>query len=123
MPTGDVCRDLRASCHMAYRHIMRAEEMPRTDPRPHIRSDGFPLAGSNLGHLLDLGGCAERSALTRGENIKALPEYLGHSGPSFTLRTYTHLVPTSHDRTREAVDRALYQEHAIDGPGTAQISD
>lgn len=61
--------------------------------------------------------------LDAGENIKALSEYLGHSDPGFTLRTYTHLMPTSHDRTREAVDRALYQEHAIDGPGTAQISD
>ncbi len=33
--------------------------------------------------------------LDAGESIKALSEYLGHSDPGFTLRTYTHLLPTS----------------------------
>lgn len=42
-----------------------------------------------------------------GESIKALTEYLGHHDPSFTLRTYTHLMPSSEDRTRKAVDRVL----------------
>jgi hypothetical protein len=45
--------------------------------------------------------------LDAGESIKALSEYLGHSDPGFTLRTYTHLLPTSGQRTRQAVDRAL----------------
>jgi hypothetical protein len=35
--------------------------------------------------------------LDAGESIK----------PGFTLRTYTHLLPTSEQRTRQAVDRAL----------------
>jgi hypothetical protein len=38
--------------------------------------------------------------LDGGESIKALSEYLGHADPGFTLRTYTHLMPTSHERTR-----------------------
>ncbi|WP_256106823.1 tyrosine-type recombinase/integrase [Streptomyces sp. ODS05-4] len=42
--------------------------------------------------------------LDAGENIKALSQYLGHSDPGFTLRTYTHLMPTSESRTRRAVD-------------------
>ena len=42
-----------------------------------------------------------------GETIKALSEYLGHSHPGFTPRTYTHLLPTSEQRTRQAVDPAL----------------
>ena len=42
-----------------------------------------------------------------GESIKALSEFLGHSEPGFTLRTYTHLLPTSEQRTRQAVDRVL----------------
>lgn len=42
--------------------------------------------------------------LDAGESIKALPAYLGHSDPDFTLRVYTHLLPTSHERTRNAVD-------------------
>ena len=45
--------------------------------------------------------------LDAGESIKALSEYLGHADPGFTLRTYTHLVPTSAERTRQAVDAVL----------------
>lgn len=45
--------------------------------------------------------------LDAGESIKAVSEYLGHSDPGFTLRTYTHLMPTSDERTRRAVDAAL----------------
>lgn len=45
--------------------------------------------------------------LDAGENIKALSEYLGHHDPAFTLRTYTHLMPSSEDRTKRAVDGAL----------------
>jgi len=45
--------------------------------------------------------------LDGGESIKALSEYLGHHDPGFTLRTYTHLMPSSEDRTRKAVDSAL----------------
>ncbi|MFI7219155.1 tyrosine-type recombinase/integrase [Micromonospora maritima] len=45
--------------------------------------------------------------LDAGESVKALSEYLGHADPGFTLRTYTHLMPTSEDRTRRAVDEVL----------------
>ncbi|MFJ3867845.1 tyrosine-type recombinase/integrase [Streptomyces nigra] len=45
--------------------------------------------------------------LDAGENVRALSQYLGHSDPGFTLRTYTHLMPSSEGRTRKAVD-ALY---------------
>ncbi|MGW4939711.1 tyrosine-type recombinase/integrase [Streptomyces sp. NPDC004166] len=45
--------------------------------------------------------------LDAGENIRALSQYLGHSDPGFTLRTYTHLMPSSEGRTRKAVD-SLY---------------
>jgi hypothetical protein len=51
--------------------------------------------------------------LDAGESIKALSEYLGHSDPGFTLRTYTHLMPASEERTKKAVDRALTA--AVDG--------
>ncbi|MGG2465613.1 tyrosine-type recombinase/integrase [Streptomyces sp. RGM 3693] len=42
--------------------------------------------------------------LASGESIKAIAEYLGHSDPGFTLRTYTHLMPNSQDRARRAID-------------------
>jgi integrase len=45
--------------------------------------------------------------LDAGESIKAPSEYLGHSDPGFTLRTDTHLLPNSEQRTRQAVDCAL----------------
>jgi integrase len=45
--------------------------------------------------------------LDGGESIKALSEYLGHADPGFTLRTYTHLMPASAERTRRAVDAVL----------------
>jgi len=45
--------------------------------------------------------------LDAGESVKAVSEYLGHTDPGFTLRTYTHLLPTSHERTRRAVDAVL----------------
>ncbi|MFI0964153.1 tyrosine-type recombinase/integrase [Streptomyces sp. NPDC021080] len=46
--------------------------------------------------------------LDAGENIRALSSYLGHSDPGFTLRTYTHLMPSSEGRTRKAVDNIYY---------------
>ncbi|WP_148615126.1 site-specific integrase [Nocardioides rubriscoriae] len=45
--------------------------------------------------------------LDAGESIRAVSEYLGHSDPGFTLRTYTHLMPSSTERTRAAVDAAF----------------
>ncbi|MEU1312200.1 site-specific integrase [Streptomyces cinnamoneus] len=59
--------------------------------------------------------------LDEGENVKALAEYLGHSDPGFTLRTYTHLMPSSQARARRAVDRAFRRGGGTgDGPQTAQ---
>ena len=45
--------------------------------------------------------------LDDGESIRALAEYLGHSDPGFTLKTYCHLMPASDQRTKKAVDAAL----------------
>lgn len=45
--------------------------------------------------------------LDAGETITALASYLGHSDPGFTLRTYTHLLPSSKERTRRAIDAVL----------------
>ncbi|WP_301130067.1 tyrosine-type recombinase/integrase [Streptomyces cacaoi] len=61
--------------------------------------------------------------LDAGESIRALSQYLGHSDPGFTLRTYTHLMPSSEGRTRRAVDvlfRATGdQDH---GPEAAHVA-
>jgi integrase len=45
--------------------------------------------------------------LDAGESVKAVSQYLGHSDPGLTLRVYAHLMPSSQERTRKAVDIAL----------------
>lgn len=45
--------------------------------------------------------------LSEGVDIRSLADMLGHSDPGFTLRVYTHLMPSSVDKTRKAIDRAL----------------
>jgi hypothetical protein len=49
-----------------------------------------------------------------GENIRALSEYLGHADPGFTLRVYTHLMPSSAERTRRAIDVVFGASAAAD---------
>ena len=39
----------------------------------------------------------------------------GHADPGFTLRTYTHLVPSSHERARVAIDGVFGRPDAEDG--------
>ena len=43
--------------------------------------------------------------LADGVTIRDLADFLGHADPGFTLRTYTHLMPSSQSRARQAVDR------------------
>ncbi|MFE6189577.1 tyrosine-type recombinase/integrase [Streptomyces sp. NPDC056465] len=45
--------------------------------------------------------------LDAGESVKAVSQYLGHTDPALTLRVYAHLMPSSQERTRKAVDSAL----------------
>lgn len=60
--------------------------------------------------------------LEAGTSIRALAEYLGHADPGFTLRVYTHLMPSSEDRARQAVDAALepgarHESRSLGQPG------
>ncbi|PSR61572.1 MULTISPECIES: tyrosine-type recombinase/integrase [Nocardia] len=48
--------------------------------------------------------------LADGCSIKELAAFLGHTDPGFTLRTYTHLVPSSYERARMAIDRVFRPE-------------
>ena len=54
--------------------------------------------------------------LDAGESVRALADHLGHADPGFTLRVYAHMMPTSADRTRRAVDAAL--ANLADSPRT-----
>lgn len=87
--------------------------------RPALRSAGGEVGRDNGMHALR--HFYASVLLDAGESIKALSEYLGHHDPGFTLRTYTHLMPSSGTRTRAAVDRVFADDEPTeDGPNTAQ---
>jgi integrase len=86
--------------------------------RPALDAAGVPLGRENGMHALR--HFYASVLLDSGESVKALSEYLGHHDPGFTLRTYTHLMPSSEKRTREAVNRAFGDgPNTDDGPTTA----
>ena len=58
--------------------------------------------------------------LDGGESIKTVSERLGHSDPGFTLRTYTHLMSISEDRTRSIIDAALKIDGGSRAPDVSQ---
>ncbi|MGW6058449.1 tyrosine-type recombinase/integrase [Streptomyces sp. NPDC055189] len=70
--------------------------------------DGGPLPSAREHGMHALRHFYASVLLDAGENIKALSSYLGHTDPGFTLRVYTHLMPSSESRTRKAVN-GLYQ--------------
>ncbi|MFF4751778.1 tyrosine-type recombinase/integrase [Streptomyces sp. NPDC002514] len=50
--------------------------------------------------------------LDAGESIKAVSQYLGHTDPALTLRVYAHLMPSSRQRTKRAIDVVLRKREA-----------
>ena len=73
--------------------------------KPALRSVGIEATRANGMHALRHHYASV--LLDAGESIKAVSEYLGHSDAGFTLRVYMHLMPSSAERTRLAVDDAL----------------
>lgn len=73
--------------------------------RPAIERAGVPDERENGCHALR--HFYASTALHEGETIKAVSEYLGHADPGFTLRTYTHLMEGSSERTKRAIDAAF----------------
>ncbi|MFG2898077.1 hypothetical protein ACGFZH_13485 [Streptomyces zaomyceticus] len=54
---------------------------------------------------------------------RTLSGYLGHVDPGFTLRVYTHLMPSGESRTRKAVDDMYRRAVGTpDGPEAAQAA-
>lgn len=73
--------------------------------KPALRRARVPTTRDNGTHALrHMYGSL---LLDRGESIRAVSAYLGHADPGFTLRVYTHLMPSSETRTRNAIDQAL----------------
>jgi integrase len=71
---------------------------------PALISTGLPVMRSNGTHALRH-YCASKW-LEYGVSIRAVSEYLGHSDPGFTLRVYTHMMPKSDQKARDAFNLA-----------------
>ncbi len=56
--------------------------------------------------------------LDAGESIKVVSEYLGHSDPGFTLRTYTHVMPDTRVRSLSAIDAVFDLDCAMKVPSS-----
>jgi integrase len=83
---------------------------------------GVPVTRANGTHALR--HFFAGALLDGGESIRAVSEYLGHADPGFTLRTYTHLMPSSAERTRKAIDAVFASGGApSDGTYMAQVGD
>lgn len=55
------------------------------------------------------------TTLADGVSVKELAEYLGHHDPAFTLRIYAHMIPSSFERARSAIDARLFRPRAVAG--------
>ncbi len=75
--------------------------------KPALTEAGVAPIRSNGMHALRH-FCAS-NWLEQGVSIRAVAEYLGHRDEGFTLRTYTHLMPTAEEKTRLASD-ALFAD-------------
>jgi integrase len=88
--------------------------------RPALQRAGVPDERVNGCHALR--HFYASTALHEGETIKAVSEYLGHADPGFTLRTYTHLMEGSAERTKRAIDAAFRASTPPDAAPTVEES-
>ncbi|MFD9621838.1 tyrosine-type recombinase/integrase [Streptomyces virginiae] len=77
-----------------------------------LRESGVPVIRANMMHTMR--HFFASVLLEAGVTIKALAEYLGHTDVGFTLNTYCHLLPSSHDRMKQAVDSLFGAVHGLD---------
>lgn len=79
--------------------------------KPALERVGIPRGRENGMHALR--HFYASTLLDAGESVKAVSQYLGHSSAKITLDVYAHVMPSSEDRTRGAVDAAWH------GPSTS----
>ncbi|MFD5174235.1 tyrosine-type recombinase/integrase [Nocardia sp. NPDC058379] len=91
--------DRRSGSRAAGRSAAAARTRRRRRLEYVNRADGMH---SGLRHLY------ASKLLSRGVSVKELADYLGHEDPGFTLRVYTHLLSSSHERARQAVDESAH---------------
>lgn len=69
--------------------------------KPATAATGVELGSHGCRHF------AASALISGGASVKQVQEFLGHSDPMTTLRTYAHLWPGDEDRTRAVLDAAL----------------
>jgi len=84
--------------------------------RPAVRAAG--LTPSRETGMHQLRHYYASAMLDGGASIRDVSEYLGHADPGFTLRVYAHLMPSSEDRARSIMDRALVESSLNEDTGT-----
>lgn len=99
---------------------VRGSDFNREYWKPALKGAAMPY-GAYVNGMHELRHFFASTLLDGGESIKAVAEWLGHSDPSFTLKIYTHLMPSSASRTRSLID-SLYERatNGPDGPTTAR---
>ena len=100
-PTGELVT-ARLIVYTSDRMATRRETFNRGIWKSALCQAGVPSARENGFHALR--HFYASTLLDMGETITALASYLGHTDPGFTLRVYTHLMPSSEERTRCAID-------------------
>lgn len=102
--------------------VVDAKDFNKDRWKPALRAVGLPCGPYENG-MHELRHFFASVLLDQGESIKAVAEWLGHSDPSFTLKTYTHLMPSSAERTKGVIG-SLYgrrdASNSPDGPSTAR---
>lgn len=101
--------------------VVDAKDFNKDRWKPALRAVGVPC-GSYENGMHELRHFFASVLLDQGESIKAVADWLGHSDPSFTLKTYTHLMPSSTERTKSVIG-SMYGRREADtgehGPLTA----
>jgi integrase len=89
--------------------------------RPAFKRAGLTYRESAADGMHALRHLYASHMIAEGVSIKELAAYLGHVDEGFTLRTYVHLMPNSHQRARQASDAMFPLRHqpATPKPGQA----
>jgi len=82
--------------------------------KPALKKPGVPTDRDDHNGMHALRHFYASVLLDAGESIKAVKRVSGTHGPGFTLRIYTHLMPTSDERSRNAVDAVLLRSRVPD---------
>jgi len=88
-----------------------ANDFNRNYWKPALKASKMPYGRYESG-MHDLRHFFASVLLDQGESIKAVAEWLGHFDPAFTLKIYTHLMPSSTDRTKNVID-GLYSRRLL----------